>query len=123
MTTADTLLAARALIEDRNRWLKGCLARDEHGDEVDPTDGNAVSFCALGALRSVATDPDVFSPAYSCLSTAADGYLVRTNNSGTHADALALFNKAVGLALTKEPATTVPQHAMSPRGASVSSGA
>ena len=45
---------ARKLIEDERHWCRGYLAVDQFGISADPTGGQAVKRCALGALIAAA---------------------------------------------------------------------
>ena len=50
--TLKALKLARKKIENPENWIRKKLALDHEGNEVEPTDPNAVSFCSLGALLS-----------------------------------------------------------------------
>jgi hypothetical protein len=45
---------AKELIQDKSCWCRGYLAVDLNGISADPTDGEAVRRCALGALLAAA---------------------------------------------------------------------
>jgi hypothetical protein len=45
---------ARILIADQSQWCRAALARDEHGQQVDPTDTTVRQRCAFGALVAAA---------------------------------------------------------------------
>jgi hypothetical protein len=89
MTTKEILIAARKRIEDPKNWVKGQLR-----------DGDAV--CALGALYEVAPDrSSLQSPvylAYEALTNLIPGaapQLGNFNDQHTHAEVLALFDRAI----------------------------
>lgn len=46
-------MKAYELISDPEKWTTGAMARDKNGDPVATTSGNAVKFCAMGALCAV----------------------------------------------------------------------
>ena len=53
MTAAELLAQVYHLFDDKSRWTRGTLARDENGREVWPVDGAAVRWCAIGAIDRV----------------------------------------------------------------------
>lgn len=55
--TGGLLAAARDRIVDG--WCQGQMAVDRDGVECDPRSGEAVGWCAAGALRAVTDDVDV----------------------------------------------------------------
>lgn len=101
MTTLEALIAARALIEKPEFWIKGTLARDERGNYVNPTDPRAIQFCAVGAVTRI----DI--RAYTALCRAVrDGGLhqlsgrerlsaLNDDPTTTHAMVLGWFDKAI----------------------------
>ncbi len=38
-------------LTDESKWTKGTEARNSNGEEIDPLDENATSFCAMGLLN------------------------------------------------------------------------
>ena len=46
----ELLQNTRRLLSDRKRWTQGTLARDITGNEVSPTDSEAVCWCLFGAI-------------------------------------------------------------------------
>lgn len=55
MTPSEILLKAADLIEQKG-WTRYGYARDEDGNDVNPTSRHAVCFCAIGAIRASAND-------------------------------------------------------------------
>jgi hypothetical protein len=53
MTAADTLRAARALIEKPEHWTQGWFARTEDGRQTKAGALDAFSFCIVGAIDHV----------------------------------------------------------------------
>lgn len=102
------LIAARALLSDSARWGKkrGETACGEH---ADPRAAEAVRFCAVGALQRVGRDyptscyhrPDVKWLSNAAATLFPDSVefgmerCVTVNDHRGHADALALFDRAI----------------------------
>lgn len=95
------LRAARELLSDRGRWTKRAMARDCQGASVHPRDGVAHCFCSAGALEKCKVfdeDALVASEALARTIYVQEGVGLVTYNdlaSTSHADVLALFDKAV----------------------------
>lgn len=49
----DILSDARDLLEDKNRWTRGEIARDSRGKSVSFFSPSACRWCALGAIRKI----------------------------------------------------------------------
>jgi hypothetical protein len=106
VTAAEILRNARKLIEKPETWCKGAMVR-RRGDMIypgptfSPEDGD--QYCALGAL-CVGGPPDRgpgFFDAREILYGVNDAGSVLDLNDGphtTHADVLALFDKAIAAA-------------------------
>lgn len=47
---------ARDLLDDKNRWTKGTVARDADGAHVLTTDSDAVQWCAVGAMEKCSVE-------------------------------------------------------------------
>ena len=103
--TAETLRAARALIDAPEKWTRGFYARDTHGVLVYPTSRDAVCFCIQGALRRVVAS-DGFTRLTEDAENAISRALLRSNwemnppdfnddPETTHADVLAAFDCAI----------------------------
>jgi hypothetical protein len=58
------------LLSDRRRWTTSTLARTATGKDVQPTDLEAVRWCAVGAIQKCAFD--VYAETYGELNTAPD---------------------------------------------------
>ena len=105
----DTLIAARALIEDEERWTKGAMARDKNGAPCE-SGGTPVCWCASGAimmceLKKRSADSE---GAMRYLREALPPWAMRNvpqfndNSHTTHAEVLAAFDKAIDLAKDAE---------------------
>lgn len=107
----DDLKAARKLIEEPKGWTQGQFARDSEGFPMLPHSPIAVCFCSIGATlratmghtpRSAATPGQRqrhigaldllrgFLPAHSDI--------VTFNDTHTHEEVLAVFDKAIAAA-------------------------
>ena len=97
MTTRETLIAARRLINDPNNWIKGHLAQNASGTAVDPTDESACKFCAVGAIQAASPMLDNEQWAVSEIEFVNRIALLWYNDyqSTTHQDVLVLFDKAI----------------------------
>ena len=99
---ADTLRAARALISAPERWVQGVYARTEAGGKLhNGWETGAVRWCALGAIEHV-TRRFVTAPIDDALLRGAglerDADIYDYNDSHTHAEVLAMFDRAIELA-------------------------
>lgn len=103
MTTSfkQTMIAARAVIENPAHWCQGNMAVDWQGNEVAPNDPNAIRHCAEGALCKVADQPyGLDYDLSSLLNDAADilfgiADFVEINDRNGHAAILAVFDRAI----------------------------
>ena len=92
---------AKELIQDERHWCRGYLAMDASGESADPTSGEAVRHCALGAL--VAAAHQLTNSRLRCYNLAINALrplcgsntVVLTNDHRGHAAVLALLNEAM----------------------------
>ncbi len=99
MTPLDVLKGARELLSDEKRWTKGALARDKDGHETGiAVDPDAVCWCAYGAIEhcnkegygaEIAMNRVVRGLGWPSIGAFNDA------DSTTHADVLALFDRAI----------------------------
>ncbi|KQS84282.1 hypothetical protein [Rhizobium sp. Leaf383] len=108
----SVLERAQSLIRDPKNWAKEAYARDENGSDVterdcnlyEATDPRATCWCSVGAVLKVADLPISTDnhPALSLLEKAAGGsgpgLIPEVNDGSTHAEIMALFDKAKELA-------------------------
>lgn len=96
----DTLIAARALIDTPDKWIKRHWASDADGRQVFPTDPGAVCYCLVGAIRAC----DGGTPARSLVATVIDElfdyrFTMTTDFNDdlatTHADVMRVLDTAI----------------------------
>lgn len=100
MNTCKTLEAAKALIADPKCWIKGVIALNDDGEQVESDNLKAVCFCSLGALRAAAANRGInkaLRTLYKHLPENYNGFLTGWNDhsSTTHEDVMKLFDKAI----------------------------
>lgn len=99
------LIDARAVIEDEANWTQGDTSRNAEGNYVTVDSAFAVSFCAYGAVckaggySSFEFDvPAHIQEAHDALVRAAgisDRGVGNFNDTHTHEEVLAVFDKAI----------------------------
>ena len=117
MFAIDILRRGRHLLADARAWTKGVLARDANGNETAALSDAAVCFCLDGAMHRVEqTDPeepmthdhllvdrlldDAAKELFPDRLYGDNGSFVNFNDHDqtTHADALAVIDRAILLA-------------------------
>lgn len=100
--TKMVLSKARGLISEPECWIQGQSARNSRGIAVDVADKDAVAFCAYGAIYRARLDLGI-EKSYAVRTLRdylprgwqnANG-LMNFNDTGTHAEVLALFDSAI----------------------------
>ena len=100
-TVLDILIAGRELISDPSRWTQGASARDDRDNRVGATAGVAVCWCSMGALHKTATaEGSTYEDAYGAMMAslsliAPDDGLANFNDTHTHSEVLALWDRAI----------------------------
>ena len=94
MTISEHLAAARDLIKDPSGWTQGFFARDKSGNEVSVRDPSAVCFCASGAISRIPSSASR-DRVFRCLEEQMNGYIPKFNDSHSHAEVLAAFDRAI----------------------------
>lgn len=105
-TEASVLQDARDLIADPDHWTQGYGARTAEGYNIHPTSFGATSFCAVGAVNRVTGGkPNLMEPALTSLRAAVlegapsgartSGPITTFNDNHTHAEVLAMFDRAI----------------------------
>lgn len=97
MSQVELLTRARAIIENPQNWTKGEMARDAGGRLVVSHSPDAVCFCAVGALRRAAYELciDRFPSFYTLQKWCGTEPVPLFNDTHTHADVLALYDRAI----------------------------
>jgi hypothetical protein len=104
--TAEILKAARALISEPEHWTQETYARDKDGNKAHVQSPSAYCFCSSGAVRRACIEQgeendEVAGEAVLYLSDMVDGMsdsfnnIVIYNDNHTHAEVLAVFDKAI----------------------------
>lgn len=98
-SVAQILREARELISDPKRWTQGKNARDVNDQFADPIGPAAVCWCAEGAIRRVvAEDWYRLHSLLATLNAEVNDAIHRFNDSHTHTEVLAAFDRAIELA-------------------------
>ncbi len=105
-TVAQILKEARALIADEKNWTQGDYARSSLGNSTGVKNEDAECFCAIGALakvQGITPNDDITGASYLALEASGGeqtlGFIVaRYNDDHTHAEVLALFDRAIARA-------------------------
>jgi hypothetical protein len=109
MTERELLIAARDLLADPSRWIKGEIAQNAAGDARNPDDPDACKWCMNGALIHCAgsgewwseerQEPTTLGIALDCLSRITGNNLPvsawQDREQTTHQEMLELFGKAI----------------------------
>jgi len=101
MTALDVLKAARKRIDKPENWLQGEFARTADGYLCESsTDPTAAKWCMLGACNASGYDATELGRQVRRLLVDVTGVLSLTvfNDSHTHAEVLAVLDKAITLA-------------------------
>lgn len=110
MNVVRVLEDARKLIETPDKWTQGEYARDGMGREISLYESGITCLCALGALR-LATKriwdwnfkgDAVLVDAKTALRNVMIEPIPRFNDSHTHAEVLAAFDKAIATERAKQ---------------------
>ena len=109
MKISDVLIKAKTLIQDPKNWTQGVLARDNLYEPVPTTSRNAVCFCTYGAvgrvlvLENSSQHDEVAGPLKkACAAISGSSRVAEYNDTHTHPEVLALFDKAIELAKESE---------------------
>jgi len=106
MSAADVLVKARELIAEPARWTTGGFARDRRGDSTDWLSPTATCWCAAGAIAAVDVVPGWRSEAVGALAHEAGvarGNVGVFNDSHSHAEVIALFDRTIARLRAEEP--------------------
>lgn len=98
MTPKQILIEARELISDPKRWAQGAPARNARGISVSVVDEKAQSFCSFGAIYRSANMEDWTETLYKAHGFLQDemcGKILDYNDTHTHEEVLAAFDRAI----------------------------
>lgn len=98
MTTSEVLRTARAKIEKPENWTQGAWARDADQHDMMPQMAGACSFCAMGAVQFITGESEAFYVSMQALKRSLETAHVSVlafNDTHTHAEVLALFDRAI----------------------------
>jgi hypothetical protein len=97
MTTKELLIASRKRIA--RGWTQGENARDANNDFINPRSPDAISFCAVGALRAeVPSGPELTASAALIAELPERNtslFLFNDRSWTTQDDVLALYSRAI----------------------------
>lgn len=108
---SQTLTEAKALISSTENWITRDYASDrQYGLSFSIQDPDATCFCALGAATRATGQTDIFNEATKALhAELPEGHtmvsLFNDDEDTTHADIMALFDRAIDKAQAQEPKT------------------
>ncbi len=72
MSAVEILRQARELIADKSRWTQDEIARAANGNPTDPRGGDAVCWCAVGAIEYCCKNEiGLFNPVFDALRSAS----------------------------------------------------
>jgi hypothetical protein len=96
MNTLEILTAARAKIADEKNWCQGGYAKDEGGNSTSSYSTSACKWCSIGALKSVSGESYAgYNNALDCLVGIIQSPIPNYNDTHTHAEVLAAWDKAI----------------------------
>lgn len=102
--TLQILEDARKLIEKPEAWTKGASSRNENGKSLNALDPEGICFCSYGALVRANGGYNPFQPGYAELFKAVGMSPIEFNDSRTHTEVLAAFDRAIEAERAKVPA-------------------
>lgn len=98
MKTLTLLKKARHLISKEENWTKFAFAKDANGVETASKGNDAICWCSIGAMRKfVGLDfcTDALGELMLAMPEDCRQSVGAFNDSHTHAEVLALFDKAI----------------------------
>lgn len=103
MKISELLISAKALIDTPEKWIQNTEAMTAYKEQVDCTHSLATCFCSLGAIGRVeyTNKLEHNQDARDHLSHAMTGDYWRIgnyNDSHTHSEVMAMWDKAIQLA-------------------------
>lgn len=97
MNTHEILIAAKALIDTPDKWIKGRYAATASGQTIGPDEKAATCFCSMGAIHRISENFDDASRAVIALekNIPSDLGIISFNDYKTHAEVMAMFDRAI----------------------------
>lgn len=112
MKPSEVLIAAKALIDTPEKWTQGKYAIDAQGIDCNPTSSMAVCRCSQGALLAVF---EGYSRIQLTITSVGrylgravddDGDYIGFQDTHTHPEVMAMWDRAIELAIEDEKWTT-----------------
>lgn len=114
MKTSEVLRRAKAVIADPEKWTQGAFARGSA--DAGKSFKDACSLCAVGAVYAITDDlgvggKKIFQRVLCCLGSALAmsgepphdfAEVIKFNDTHTHAEVMALFDRAIEAAEKEE---------------------
>lgn len=97
MNALEVLKEARKLIETPTQWTQNTLARDVNGHATDLFSGDAVCYCAVGAIETV-NGGNAGYEAHIALGATVSKKLcsfAEYNDTHSHAEVLAVWDETI----------------------------
>ena len=98
MKPSEVLRAARATIEKPENWTQGVYARDSFRNPVEPWSQSACAWSVGGALFAAKSRGGEWRRAAKALSDQLPSGVAHVDDIRTHAEVLALFDRAIAAA-------------------------
>ena len=95
MKPSEVLRAARAKIEKAENWTQGVYARDSFRNPVEPWSQSACAWSVGGALFAAKSRGGEWRRAAKALSDQLPSGVAHVDDIRTHAEVLALFDRAI----------------------------
>ena len=109
MGAYEVLLQAKGLISTPRSWCQHNFAVRANGQGTSAYDAEAVAWCALGAISKV-RDNITDDVADRYLAMSAGMSVSEFNDTHTHEEVLAMFDRAIELARGHPPSTREMQY-------------
>lgn len=105
MKPSEMIKACKAKIATQEQWTTSAFARTKDGFPVMPSSKEAVCFCSLGAIEKVYLFNSLpYRIVKSRLEVALDGAIPAFNDTHTHEEVMAVWDKAIATAEETEAA-------------------
>ncbi len=101
-SASETLIAAKALIEDEAHWTRKAYARNQAGKPVPTVNETACQFCAIGALNRAGHTWEAGSQLERQARKMGFHGVFSLNDYGDHSLVMKMFKLAIEDAQAKE---------------------